>query len=544
MRTAIRSLAAVLGLTLVACSSGGVTVVRPAPDPVPAVVHVPAPVVYVEPLEIDLARPHQGKVFVQTSRAAYVAIFEIVPERGVELVYPASPRQRGFVAGLREVPTWWESSRVTYRAGWSTSRAYPGRYIYALASDEPLNIPDAAYRTGYLRDVLGSGVYSSANPYATMRALAREFVPEVRDEEWAEDTYVLSPSYATEPYRVTRVYCRGGTMYEVPSELADRVWCPTYGRGQSNGPGRVTEVETAGPRQPLARPDSVVGDNGRHLATRTRGGNGRGPIDRVKEPPGPENRGNGPVANNDDRPGKGPVKPRPGVGPRDIPHVVPNERTVDQPTRGRGAEVVDDHRGKSNGNGEGKQNGNGDPKPNGNGESRPNGRGEAKPNGHAEAKPNGNGEAKPNESGEPKANGNSDSKPNGIGEGKPNGNGAGKPNGDGDSKSNGNGEAKSNGNSESKSNSRHEPKSDSRGEPKSDPRGESESDSKAESKPDQKSEPTPDAKTESKPDASGSAKPQTSGETEAEPKKGRGRPDAKDEKPGNGKSKQQRDQKP
>jgi hypothetical protein len=40
-------------------------------------------------------------------------------------------------------------------------------------------------------------------------------------------------------------------------------------------------------------------------------------------------------------------------------------------------------------------------------------------------------------------------------------------------------------------------------------------------------------------------KPQTSGETEAEPKKGRGRPDAKDEKPGNGKSKQQqRDPKP
>ena len=475
MRIAIRSLAAILGLTLVACSSGGITVIRPTPAP------TPAPVVYVEPLEIDIARPHQGKVFVQTSRAAYVAIFEIVPDRGVELVYPVSPRQRGFViAGLREVPTWWEGSRVTYHAGWSTSRAYPGRYFYALASDEPLRIPDAAYRTGYLRDVLGSRVYQSANPYTTMRALAREFVPEVRDEEWAEDMYVLSPSYATEQYRVTRVYCRGGTMYEVPSELADRVWCPPYGRGGWNGPGRVPEVDPSGSRRPLARPDSVVGDNGRHLATRTRGANGRGPIDRVKEPPGRENQGNGPGANDDDRPGNGPVKQRPGVGPREIPHVVPNERTDDQPPRGRGVEVADDHRAKPTGNGEGKPNGKGDAKPSGNGDAKPNGNGDAKPNGNGQGKPNGNGEAKPN------------------------GNGAAKPNGNG------------------------EPKSDS----------------KPESKPDPKSEPTADPKAESKPDTSGSAKPQTSGESDAESKKGRGRPEAKDEKSANGKSKQPREPKP
>ena len=522
MRTAIRNLAApaILGLALAACSSG-ITVLRPVP--------APAPVVYVEPLEVDIARPHKGKLFVQTSRAAYVAIFEIVPERGVELIYPVSSRQRGFmVAGLREFPTWWEGSRVTYHTGWSTSRAYPGRYIYALASDEPLRIPDAAYRTGYLRDVLGSRVYQSANPYTTMRALAREFVSEVRDEEWAEDMYVLSPSYATEQYRVTRVYCRGGTMYEVPSDLADHVWCPAYGRGRPNGPGRVTEVQTAGPRQPLARPDSVVGDNGRHLAIRTRGANGRGPIDRVKEPPGRENRGNGPDANDDDRPGNGPVKQRPGVGPREIPRVVPNERTYDQPPPVREVEVADDHRAKPKDNGEGK--------PNGKGEGKPNGNGEGKPNGNSDAKPNGNSDAKPNGNGEPKANGNSDPKPNDNADGRPNGNREPKLNGNREPKPNGNGEAKPNGNNESKSNSKAEPKSESKGEPKSDP--------KTESKPDSKSEATPDPKTESKPDASGSAKPQTSGETDAESKKGRGRSEEKDEKPGNGKSKQPREPKP
>jgi len=297
MRTRSERLIAVLALSLAGCSSGGTVVVRHPPPP------APAPVV-VEPLEVDIARPHNGKLFVQTNRAAYVAIFDIVPERGVTLVYPVSTRQRRFVvSGLRDVPVWWEPSRVTYRGGgMSSSRSNPARYIYVLASDEPLRIPDAAFRDGYLYETLGNRAYRATNPYATMRALAREFVPSVIDEAWAEDAYALSASYATERYQVTRVYCRGGSMYEVPSDLADHVWCPAYPRGAWDGPGRVAEVDPPGSRRPMVRPDSVVGDNGRRVATRPPWSNGRGPIQRVKEPPGWENRSNG-RGEDDNRPG-------------------------------------------------------------------------------------------------------------------------------------------------------------------------------------------------------------------------------------------------
>jgi len=288
MRISINRLTAVLAIAVAGCSPSGVIVRQPAaPQPMPVVV--------IDPLDVDIARPHNGKLFVQTNRAAYVAIFEIVPDRSVTLVYPVSARQQRFVVtGLRDVPVWWEPSRVTYRGAGSSSspRSQPTRYIYVLASEEPLRIPDAAFRDGYLYQTLGNQAYRATNPYATMRALAREFVPSVADERWAEDAYALSRSYATERYDVTRVYCRDGSVYEVPTELADHVWCPASAR-QADGPGRVSEVDLPPEsRRPPMRPDSVVGDNGRRVATRARGSNGRGPIDRVKEPVQPENRGN------------------------------------------------------------------------------------------------------------------------------------------------------------------------------------------------------------------------------------------------------------
>ncbi len=468
MRTAIRCLAAIPGLAIVACTTGGVTVVRPVPAP------TPAPVVYVEPLEMDIARPHHGKMFVQTNRAAYVAIFEIIPERGVELVYPVSSRDRRYVvAGLRTVPVWWEGSRTTYHAGWSTSRAYPGRYIYALASDEPLRIPDAAYQPGYLRNMLGAQVYWSANPYATMRALQREFVPAVREEEWAEDMYVLSPTYATESYRVTRVYCRGGSVIEVPSELADHVWCPTYVRGEPNDRGRVTEADLPGSRRPMARPDSVVGDNGRRVAMRVRGANGRGPIYRVKEPPVPEQRGNDRTADNNDRPGNGPPQ-RPAVGPDRNRRVVPNERTDDPPPRRRVAITDDRDPPKPNVGRESKRDENGEPKRDGKDDSRPDADRESKPDTKRESKPDANDDSRRNAFGESKRDAKGESKPDASDDSKPKANDDSKPKGNDDSKRN--------------------------------------------------------ANDDSKPGASGETKPQQSDEARSEPTKGRGRPEAKDDK--------------
>src|SRR5262245_41508779 len=80
-----------LVVALAACvPSGPYTVVQnPPPAPPP-----PAPTRRVVPVEITVVRPDQGRLLVQTNRSAYVALFEIVPGRGVALLYPTSTRQR------------------------------------------------------------------------------------------------------------------------------------------------------------------------------------------------------------------------------------------------------------------------------------------------------------------------------------------------------------------------------------------------------------------------------------------------------------------
>src|SRR5687767_294800 len=90
-------LSALIAAVLVAgCSSGTRTVYvvrdRPVPVPTPAPAPPPAPVA-VLPLEIALGRPSLRSLPVQTNRAAYVAIFEVVPKEGVTLLHPSTAKQ-------------------------------------------------------------------------------------------------------------------------------------------------------------------------------------------------------------------------------------------------------------------------------------------------------------------------------------------------------------------------------------------------------------------------------------------------------------------
>src|SRR5688500_1197323 len=269
MRTPLAFAAA---LTLTACT----VVVQPAQtgtSPAPAPARAPEPVV---PLEVTLARPVNGRLLVQTNRPAYVAIFEIVPGHGVALMQPANVRGRSATySGMHWVPaTWMTEQRATRPAGRARSApvvhqaaAPRARYVYALASDRPLTIPDEAFQPDGMQALLGASAYNASSPAVTMRTIARGFVPSrVRDEAWAEDAVLLAASYEERPSTTVRVYCGRGTVYHVPAEIADRVWCPT--------------VAGAGPTTRPASPDSVLHDNGRRVQRRPALPPGRG-IDRV-----------------------------------------------------------------------------------------------------------------------------------------------------------------------------------------------------------------------------------------------------------------------
>src|SRR5688572_32275660 len=129
MRTPLRRVATlVASIVLAACSSGTVYVVhRPAPPPPPPP--------RIEPLEITLARPVRGQLVVQTNRPSYVALFEIVPDRGVALLAPSYAHQRTWMlAGLNWVPVSWKVQSTMYY-GRPSGTAVPARWVYAIASD-------------------------------------------------------------------------------------------------------------------------------------------------------------------------------------------------------------------------------------------------------------------------------------------------------------------------------------------------------------------------------------------------------------------------
>src|SRR5687768_1482912 len=273
MRIPVRRVATLIAaFALAACSSGTVIVVRqPGPPP-------PPPPPRIEPLEITVARPVRGQLVVQTNRPSYVALFEIVPDRCVALAAPTHAHQRTCVlAGVNWVAVSWKK-QSTMHYGPPAGTAIPARWVYAIASDEPLRLPDEAFHPSYMRRVLGPAAYRGTNPHVTMRAISRAFLPSVIDESWAEDAYALAATYASDPYRTVRIYCANRTVYEVPEEVADRAWCPVH----TPSGGMIV-------RTPPTRPDSIVASNGQRMRRRMPETTPvRAPIDRVKEPTRPE----------------------------------------------------------------------------------------------------------------------------------------------------------------------------------------------------------------------------------------------------------------
>lgn len=280
MRLSPALIAAALSLT------GCTVVVQPSSTgsaPAREPVRAPEPLT---PLEVTLAPPVNGRLYIQTNRPAYVAIFEIVPGQGVTLLQPANTRQRTVTySGMN----WVEGQWSTPVRGTSASRGRRGpvlqasssstqrsRYIYALASDRPLSLPDQAFQPNGMHHVIGDNVYGAAGPAMTMRTIARAVVPPVQEEMWAEDAILLAAEYDERAESTVRVYCGRGTVYVVPVDVADRAWCPSGG-------------STARP----ALPDSVVHDNGRRVQRRPAEPPGRRTIDRVGTLPVDDNPGNG-----------------------------------------------------------------------------------------------------------------------------------------------------------------------------------------------------------------------------------------------------------
>lgn len=237
--------------------------------------------------------PGGGFFGVRLSDDAHVAIFEIVPGRGVGLLYPSYESERGlFRAGHSNLHIaspryydWYFANNATSPYGRVTSEP---RFFFMVASRRPLrNIGRFQRSPGALRSLLGLSSYASLNTNTVMNDLVSAVVPAQPDEDWTTDMYAIWPERRSSGYyrddrRYVEVRCANGRTVFTALELA-RYACRTpreRGPAPPVRPGRPGGGSTEVTHPGRKRPESTSTDAppaGRRAAPASRRGGGDTP---------------------------------------------------------------------------------------------------------------------------------------------------------------------------------------------------------------------------------------------------------------------------
>ncbi len=175
------------------------------------------------PLQATIVAPIDRGFLLHVNRPAHVALFEVVPNQGVSLIYPwlireDQPLESGSVFAL-EAPL--NPGRWLYR---NVASPYgvvsQPRFIFLVASEAPLPIHSLQGSPSSLRKTLGYSMFTSMNPYKVMDRLAEEVVPDVSDDEWSSDVYVDWGSIAPPSLAYRALTCADGRLLLVPAQYA------------------------------------------------------------------------------------------------------------------------------------------------------------------------------------------------------------------------------------------------------------------------------------------------------------------------------------
>jgi hypothetical protein len=385
---------------------------------------------------VTIVRAEENRLLVSLDRPSYLAVFDIVPGRGVTLLYPTSARQQQVrMVGARWLdPRWGTLNR--YDAATSGRYARNDRalthYVYAVASDRPLRLSSAAYDDDMLANVLGIRASWVDDPYDTRDAIVRQFVPATRDEDWGEDMYTMEAMRAVQVVRVARIYCPDGSVMYVREEMFDRALCPRVVASRGSGWG--------------VRPDSVVTWNGRRVSPhfdpnsrtpvyripRTVGGHNVGQTAEGRDDDNDRGRGNGRNGGNVDRGNNGNNGNRGNSG-----SYGDRGNNGNNGNNGNHYGWENGNNGRGNGNSNGNAGSNGDGNSNGNATDHPVNQGEngVQQQGQPQGNPPGNGQG--NSNGNANGNANSSGNSNAHGNGNGNGNAQGNANGNGNAQNHG-----------------------------------------------------------------------------------------------------------
>ncbi|MEW5931537.1 MAG: hypothetical protein AB1941_29060 [Gemmatimonadota bacterium] len=212
-----------------------------------------------------------GQLMVSVNRPAHVAIFEIIPGRGVGLLYPAYRGERNYLYGglnsiflsqSRGYYSYFQPAPLFARA----SREGP-RYLYMIASDAPLRLGSYLGAPGALRRELGLTRFASHSPYALADDLADLVLPYGVAGDWTDDMFAVWPDrtyggdYQAEQW--IRVQCADGRIIQGPAyyvygSCAEQAGIPPLVRDPEQ-PGDSSAVKEPTRQRPEPGPETGTG---------------------------------------------------------------------------------------------------------------------------------------------------------------------------------------------------------------------------------------------------------------------------------------------
>ncbi|MBA3579248.1 MAG: hypothetical protein H0W42_04610 [Gemmatimonadaceae bacterium] len=225
-----------------------------------------------EPLAVRLLPPENGMLRFLTSEPAYVAVFEVAPDRGISMLYPRSGDPRVAAAGVN---TTFFSSHVEGRWYYADAQYYSTastfgkpKYLYIIASRSPLRIADIQLSPASLRSAMGWRSFLAMDISGTLDDLERIVVGSLDDEEWSSDLYVVWPDMPRDqPWHAQYAFmsCPDGRMVLVP-----------FGWNIPACPGTRNLAQATKPAAPPGTPPETILDSGSRGVPETPGRGGGG----------------------------------------------------------------------------------------------------------------------------------------------------------------------------------------------------------------------------------------------------------------------------
>lgn len=166
---------------------------------------------------------------IQVNRPAHVALFEVVPGRGMGLMYPAYGSERSYVSsGFFRVPRNHLRPYTWHYASDARLSPFGPRYYLLVASRAPLRIERFQDDPGALRQWFGLRRFAALSAHRAMDELVEMVVPMQADEDWDTDLLTVWPDDTPFRYdddRLVRVVCDNGYVVTTTWEMAHAA-CP------------------------------------------------------------------------------------------------------------------------------------------------------------------------------------------------------------------------------------------------------------------------------------------------------------------------------